>query len=103
MTTDKHELHDKISLETVARQLLDTLQNPAPPSLLKRARNLEKEIETYTKHIEHQSRTDAGSDTSSAVEEHAGSLLDSICELNEAYFETGLKTGAVLMLQLLDL
>ena len=35
MTADKHELHDKISLETIARQLLDTLQNPAPPSLLK--------------------------------------------------------------------
>lgn len=103
MTTDKHELHDKISLETIARQLLDTLQNPAPPSLLKRTRNVEKEIETYAKHIEHQSRTDTGCDTTSTAEEHAGSLLDSICELNEAYFETGLKTGAVLMLQLLDL
>lgn len=34
MTTDKHELHDKISLETIARQLLDTLQNPTGAVLM---------------------------------------------------------------------
>lgn len=103
MTADKHELHDKISLETIARQLLDTLQNPAPPSLLKCTRNVEKEIETYTKHIEHQSRADTGCDKTSTVEDCAGSLLDSICELNEGLFRNRFKTGDVLMLQLLDL
>ena len=34
---------------------------------------------------------------------HAGELLDSICESNRSYFESGIKTGYLLLMQLLDL
>lgn len=103
MTTDKHERYGKTSLDTIAGHILDDLQDPAPPFLLECTRNVEKSIEEYTKHIACQIQADVTRDISSMPEDHIGDLLDSICESNQIYFQTGMKMGAVLLKQLLDL
>lgn len=103
MSLNGHELYDKISLDTIAGHILDGLQEPAPPFLLECTRNIEKSIEDYTKHIAWQIQTDGTCDISSVSEDHIGNLLDSICESNQIYFQTGMKMGAALLKQLLDL
>lgn len=103
MNMNEYELYDKISLDTIAGHILDDLQDPAPSFLLECTRNIEKGIEEYTKHIACQIQTDGTCDISSVSEDHIGNLLDSICKSNQIYFQTGMKMGAVLLKQLLDL
>lgn len=103
MNMNEHELYDKISLDTITGHILDDLQDPAPHFLLECTRNVEKSIAKYTKHIACQIQADGAHDISSIPEDHIGELLDSICESNRSYFESGIKTGALLLMQLLDL
>lgn len=103
MSLNEHELYDKISLDAVTGHILDDLQDPAPHFLLSCTRNVEKSIEEYTKHIVCQIQADGACDISSMPEDHIGDLLDSICESNQIYFQTGMKMGAALLKQLLDL
>lgn len=62
-----------------------------------------KKLEEYTKHIACQIQADGIRDISSMPEDHIGDLPDSICESNQIYFQTGMKMGAALLKQLLDL
>lgn len=103
MNINKHELYNKISIDTITGYILDDLQNPEPPFLLECTRKLEKSIEEYTKQIMAQYQNSNSRDTTPIIEDHAGELLDSICESNHIYFETGMKMGALLLLQLLNL
>lgn len=103
MSQNEHELYDKISLDAVAGHILDDLQDPAPHFLLECTRNVEKSIEEYTKYIVCQIQADDARDISSMSEDHIGDLLDSICESNQICFQTGMKMGAALLKQLLDL
>ncbi len=103
MSLNEHELYDKISLDTITGHILDDLQDPAPPFLLECTRDIEKGIEEYTKNITCQIQNNSTCDISSVSEEHIGNLLDSICESNQIYFQTGMKMGAALLKQLLDL
>lgn len=101
MTTGKHELYDKISLDKISRYLLDDMLEPAPPFLIDCEKNILKEVRAYTKHVINQG-PGSRCDTVFIVEDYAGELLDSICESNRIYFENGMKTGALLLMQLLD-
>ena len=103
MTTDKYELYNKISLDTIIGHILDDLQNQAPPYFTESEKNILIEIKAYTMHITDQSQNNHRYDTVSIIENYAGELLDSICDSNRTYFETGIKTGVILLLQLLDL
>lgn len=103
MTTDKHELYSKIRLETISEHILDDLLKPDPPFFIECEKNVIKEIKAYTKHIADQSHNSSRCDTVSIVENYAGELLDSICESNRIYFENGIKTGTILLMQMLDL
>lgn len=103
MNMNEHELYNKISLDAVTGHILDDLQIPAPHFLLECTRNVEKGIEEYTKHIVCQIQTKGTCDISSMPEDHIGDLLDSICESNQIYFQTGMKMGTALLKQLLDL
>lgn len=102
MTAKNHELFDRVNLDTITENILDSLQEPAPAFLMECEKDIEKEIEAYTKHIV-QHQPNKGHDTTPIVENYAGKILDSICESNRIYFETGIKMGAVLLLQLIDL
>lgn len=102
MTAGRHELYGKISLDKISGYLLDDMLEPAPPFLTECEKNVLKEIKAYTKHVTNQS-PGSRCDTMPIVENYAGELLDSICESNRIYFESGIKTGALLLMQLLDL
>ena len=102
MAAGRHELYDKISLDRISGYLLDDMQKPGPPFLMECEKNIIKEVKAYTEYIINQGLS-SRCDTVPIVENHAGELLDSICESNRSYFEIGIKTGAPLLMQLLDL
>lgn len=102
MAVGRHELYDKISLDRISGYLLDDMQKPGPPFLMECEKNIIKEVKAYTEYIINQGLS-SRCDTVPIVENHAGELLDSICESNRSYFESGIKTGALLLMQLLDL
>ena len=99
MAAGRHELYDKTSLDRISGYLLDDMQKPGPPFLMECEKNI---IKAYTEYIINQGLS-SRCDTVPIVENHAGELLDSICESNRSYFESGIKTGALLLMQLLDL
>ncbi len=103
MYAKNHALFDRVTLDTITENILDNLQEPAPAFLMDCEKNIEKGIEKYTKHIACKIQNDSTCDISSVSEEHIGNLLDSICESNQIYFQTGMKMGAALLKQLLDL
>lgn len=102
MATEKHKLYKKISLETISGQILDDLQNPPLPFLIECEKTIINEIKEYTQRITKLNHNNKY-DTVSIVENHAGELLDRICESNRIYFENGIKTGSILLMQMLDL
>lgn len=102
MAATNNDLYERINLNTIIDNLMDKLQEPTPDFLLECEKDTEKELEAYTKYVV-QHLPDNESDIVTIVESYDGKILDSICKSNRAYFETGIKLGAVLLLQLLDL
>lgn len=103
MTTKNHVLYNAASLDAIIENMLDNMQESTPFFLMNNEKNIEKEIEEYTKQVIRQCQPGNNHNVIPIVENHAGKLLDSICESNRIYFETGIKVGAVLLLQLIDL
>lgn len=103
MSAKNHALFDRVTLDAIIENILDNLQEPVPTFLMDCEKNIEKGIEKYTKHISCKIQNDSACNISSVSEEHIGNLLDSICESNHIYFQTGMKMGAALLKQLLDL
>ena len=103
MTAKTQKLCCTADLDTVIENMLDSMRESAPLCISEYEKNIEKEIEDYTKIIAQQLLPAHDADVMPAVESHAEKLLDSICESNTAYYKTGVKTGALLLMQLLDL
>lgn len=103
MPTKNNELYGSLSLDAIIETILDKMHEHTPSFIMETEKNTEREIEEYTKCIAQQYLPQNNFDVIPIIESCAGGLIDSICESNRTHFETGMKMGAVLLLQLLDL
>ena len=98
-----NELFDSLSLDAVAESILDKMHEHTPSFLMESEKNTERQLEEYTRRIARQYLPKNNLDVSPLIEGYADGLVDSICDANRAHFETGMKVGAVLLMQLLGL
>lgn len=103
MPMKNNELYNNLSLDAIVETILDKMHEHTPSFLMETEKNTEREIEEYTKRITRQFLPKNNLDVIPMVESNAGGLVDSICGANRAHFETGMKVGAVLLMQLLGL
>lgn len=95
---DTETLRKAVDLDVVIESVFGSTE-PVPAFIKKHEKHAAERIEAYTSKVTGRH----GEEMQKLVEEHAGELMDEICEISRAYFKDGIMAGAGLLLQLLGI
>ncbi len=92
------ELRETINWDTIMENILDNMKEHTPSFIMECEKDIMVKLQDYTRLAIRQNDKDITRITDS----YTDNLLDSICAANHKYFEMGMKIGASLLFQLLN-
>ena len=100
----KENFYDTISLDAIIDGGITDTARTAPDFVTENEKKVMEELMAYTKDILGRNGAEADEEETAAfMEKRAGKLMDAMAESAHAYIKNGMRLGAHLLLQLLNL
>ncbi len=98
MNINNMEFQRIINLDTIIKNILCNTDEHMPPFMMECEKDIMGKLQDYTRIALRQNHKDV----TCFIDNYTDGLLDSIGAANHKYFEIGMRVGASILLQLLD-
>lgn len=98
MNIDNMEFQKTIDLNTIMENILDNMEEHTPPFIMECEKDIMEKLQDYTRLAMRQN----DKDITRIMDNYTDDLSDSISAANHKYFGMGMKAGASLLFQLLN-
>lgn len=99
MNIDNREFQKTINLDAIIENILDNMEEHMPSFIMECENDIMGKLQDYTRiALRHNHK-----DITSITDNYTDDILDSISAANHKYFEIGMRVGASILSQLLDI
>lgn len=99
MNIDNMEFFKTINLDVIIENILDNMEEHMPPFIMECEKDIMGKLQDYTRiALRHNHK-----DVTCITDNYTDDILDSISVANHKYFEIGMRVGASILSQLLDI